>query len=70
MSIHEQPARAAMLKEVIGAKIVPLRDLSAGTLAAAIKDAADSPTMRSKVPAQWFGGGAVLDKTLTELFGP
>ena len=40
MSIHEQPARAAMLKEMIGAKILSIQDLTANTLTAAVKKAA------------------------------
>ncbi len=40
MSFYEQPARAALLKEMIGAKILSFQDLTANTLASAIKDTA------------------------------
>jgi len=68
MSFYEQPARAVMLKEMIGAKILPIHHLTASALAAAIKDAACHES-RSQVSKEWFSGGDVLDKALIGLFG-
>ena len=68
MSFHEQPARAAMLKEMIGAKVLSIHDLTAKALTAVIKDAASRGKIRSQVPKQWFMGGDVLDKALIGLF--
>ena len=69
MSFHEQPARAVLLKEMIGAKIVSIEDLTAKTLAAVIKEAAASKGISTPIPKQWFMGGDVLDGSLTGLFG-
>ena len=70
MSFHEQPARAVMLKEMIGAKILSIQDLTAKTLTAAIKEAAACVEKSdSQIPKEWFMGGDVLDKALTGLFG-
>ena len=69
MSFHEQPARAVMLKEMIGAKILSIQDLTANTLTAAIKDAAARQEVSPHIPKEWFMGGDVLDKALTGLFG-
>jgi predicted glycosyltransferase len=69
MSFHEQPARAALLKETIGAMILPIQDLTANNLMAAIKAAATHQQISSHVPKEWFTGAHVLDKALTGLFG-
>ena len=69
MSINEQPARAAMLKEMIGAKILSIQDLTAATLTAVIKDAAACQEVNAQIPKEWFMGADVLDHALTELFG-
>ena len=68
-TMHEQPARAAMLKEIMGAKILSIKDLTANTLASAVKDAASRKEIRIHVPKEWFMGGDVLDKALIGLFG-
>lgn len=67
ISFLEQPARARMLKEKIGAKILSIQDLTANKLAAAIKGAGRKAVV-PEVPKEWFVGGDVLDKTLTGLF--
>ena len=69
MSFHEQPARAVMLKEMIGAKILSIQELTANTLTTAVKEAAISQKVSSKIPKEWFTGGDVLDKALIGLFG-
>ena len=69
MSFLEQPARAILLKEMIGAKIVSIDDLTANTLAAVIKEAAASGEVSTPIPKDWFMGGDVLDRSLTGLFG-
>ena len=69
MSFHEQPARAALLKEMIGAKILSIQDLTANTLTAVIKDAAACQEVNSHIPKEWFMGADVLDKALIGLFG-
>ena len=65
---HEQPARASMLKEMMGAKVLPFEELTANALALAIKDKSNSKTSVFDIPNEWFEGGKVLDKQLTELF--
>ncbi len=68
-TMHEQPARAAMLKEMMGAKILSIQELTAKTLASAVKDAASRKEMNIHVPQEWFMGADVLDKALIGLFG-
>ena len=67
MSFHEQPARAVLLKRMIGARILSIQDLTAQTLTAAVKNAAACPAVSSKAPREWFTGADVLDKALTGL---
>jgi predicted glycosyltransferase len=67
--IYEQPARAKMLKELIGAKILPIQDLTAKRLAGAIKKAAARKVATSDISMKWFGGAKVLAGSLTGLFG-
>jgi len=69
MSFHEQPARAALLRETIGAKVLSIQDLTAINLTAVIKDAAACQEVSTHVPKEWFMGEDVLDKALTGLFG-
>jgi predicted glycosyltransferase len=69
MSFHEQPARAALLKEMIGAEILSIQDLTANTLTAVIKDVAARQAVNSHIPKKWFMGAEVLDKALIKLFG-
>ncbi|MBF0570990.1 MAG: hypothetical protein HQL12_03875 [Candidatus Omnitrophica bacterium] len=69
MSFYEQPARAVMLREMIGAKILSIQNLTADTLSKAVKDAAARPAVCSKIPKEWFMGADVLDKALIRLFG-
>jgi predicted glycosyltransferase len=69
MSFHEQPARAALFKEVMGAKVLYAQDLTAKNLTAAIKEAAASRKISSRVPKEWLQGADVLGKELTGLFG-
>ncbi|MBF0504793.1 MAG: hypothetical protein HQL14_06795 [Candidatus Omnitrophica bacterium] len=68
MSFHEQPARAALLKETIGAKILSIRDLTADILAAAVRDVATHRKVSLQIPEEWFRGGEVLDKALSGLY--
>jgi predicted glycosyltransferase len=68
-SFQEQPARAALLREMIGAEILSFQDLSVSALAAAVKSAASRKAITSDVPKEWFLGGDVLDKELIGLFG-
>ena len=68
MSFIEQPARANLLKKMIGAKILNIHDLTAHTLAAMVKDAAGSKEVSSSVPKEWFKGADILEKALTGLF--
>lgn len=68
MFFSEQPARAEMLKEMIGARILSFQNLSAKTLTDMIKDAADSQTVNSKILQKWFVGGDVLDEALINFF--
>lgn len=69
MSFYEQPARAALLKEKIGAKILSIQNLTADNLTAVIKEAAGRKAVVSDIPKEWFAGADVFDKTLTGLFG-
>lgn len=67
MSFQEQPARAAMLKEIIGAEILPAQDLTAVSLVAFIKDASHRQRTAVDIPKDWFMGADFLDKALTGL---
>jgi predicted glycosyltransferase len=69
MSFREQPARAALLKETMGARVLSIQDLTADNLTAAIKDAAACREVSSQIPKEWLMGADVLDKELTGLFG-
>ncbi|MEI7998755.1 MAG: glycosyltransferase [Candidatus Omnitrophota bacterium] len=69
MSFYEQPARAVMLKEMIGAEVLSIQDLTAKSLSSAIKNIAACPQVSTQVPQEWFMGGNVLDKSLIGLFG-
>jgi predicted glycosyltransferase len=69
MSCYEQPARAALLKEMIGAEVLSIHDLTADALARAVKDAAARQKINSPVPREWFTGRDVLEQSLTGLFG-
>lgn len=64
MSFYEQPARAVLLKEIIGAKILSIQELTANTLTVAVKDAAIYREAGAHIPKEWFTGGDVLDKAL------
>ncbi len=66
-SFHEQPARAVLLKEKIGARILSIQDLTAAFLADAIKDMVDQPKSIKSIPEEWFKGADILKETLTEL---
>jgi predicted glycosyltransferase len=68
-SVTEQPARAELLKEMIGADVLSLEDLTAENLAEAVGKAAKSAQISSQIPEEWFAGGDVLDQELTGLFG-
>jgi len=69
MSIYEQPARAAMLKEMIGAKILSIQDLTAETLTINVRHSRESGNLIQQVPKEWFMGADFLDKALIGLFG-
>ncbi len=69
MSFHEQTARAVLLKETIGARILPIGELTDQALGQAIRDMAASRTVTSKVPKGWFNGADSLEENLTGLFG-
>jgi predicted glycosyltransferase len=69
MTFHEQPARTVMLKEMIGAKILSIKDLTAKILAATVRKAAACKKARGHIPEEWFMDGKVLDKALIKLFG-
>jgi predicted glycosyltransferase len=68
MSFYEQPARAALLKEMMGSRILSIQDLTAKILTRAIKETAACPKITSKIPKEWFMGADVLDQALTGLF--
>ena len=66
-SMHEQPARAALLKEMIGARIVAIRNLTATSLADAVINV-DCQRALPPVPQKFFTGREVLDQSLKGLF--
>ncbi len=68
MSCREQPARAAMLKDHIGAEILSYDELTAGTLGVMINKAAAAPDKEPKVPSEWFDGANVLDQAFKGFF--
>ena len=67
-SIYEQPARAIMLKEMIGAKLLSIQELTAKVLAVSIREVAASGGIKGHVPKEWFTGADFLDKELIGLF--
>ena len=69
MVFHEQPARAGILKEIIGAEILSIQDLTARTLTIAIQNAASRRNVSEQAPKDWFMGADVLDKALVGLSG-
>ncbi len=66
-SHSEQPARARMLKDVLGAQIVPYQELTAESLARSIKKVCTSRAKIRNIPKEWFSGAKILEKHLTEL---
>lgn len=68
ISFFEQPARAGMLRETIGARILSIKDLTAKSLSVAIREASGRKAVIPEIPQEWFAGGDVLDKALTGLF--
>jgi len=68
MTFYEQPARAVLLKEMIGARILYIQELTANTLASEIRDTASRKKIHIQIPKEWFFGADVLDKALTGLF--
>ncbi len=68
MTFREQPARAVILKEMIGAKVLSIKELSADVLAATIRKTAASPHPASSILLEAFMGADVLDEQLTRLF--
>ena len=68
MSLYEQSARATMLKEMIGAKILSIQELNVNTLASMIKNAAAEPEVKSQIPKKWLMGADALDKALAGFF--
>lgn len=68
MPFHEQPARAVMLKEMIGARILTIQHLTADMLTMAIKNTAACPENTTPIPEDWLMGRDVLDKALASSF--
>ncbi len=64
---YEQPARSALLKEKIGAKILSIQDLTALSLADAIEGMVRQPQGVAAIPEEWFKGGNILEEALTGL---
>ncbi len=67
MSFREQPARARILKELTGAQILPIGQLTAINLKKAIQKA-QLYRGDAKVPAEWFLGKRNLDQEFAEFF--
>ncbi|MBF0511147.1 MAG: hypothetical protein HQL13_02340 [Candidatus Omnitrophica bacterium] len=63
-SAYEQLSRAYLLQEMIGAKILPFKKLTAQALAKAVAKQALSPCVKSGVCQKWFKGEDVFDKAL------
>ncbi|MDE2221568.1 MAG: hypothetical protein KGK03_00675 [Candidatus Omnitrophica bacterium] len=61
---YEQPARAALLREILGAEILSIKTMTAAKLRQAIQDAAGRPAVKRRIPEAWFTGADVLDKAL------
>ena len=69
MTCREQPARATMLREMIGAKILSIQELTAKTLSVEIKQAAARVEKIAPIPREWFMGEDLLGQSLIRLFG-
>lgn len=67
MNFPEQPARAKMLNQYLGAQVISIKDLTASRLAEAIKAANRSKKIR-KVPEGWFSADETLKQAFAELF--
>ncbi len=65
-SIQEQLARAALLKERIGAEIIPIQALTAAHLKSAVQKAAASPPQGRPLLKAEFGGREFFDKVLVQ----
>ena len=62
----EQPARAALLQDIIHAGIVSIKDLTAAGLAASIKKSRRSRPEKRVIPKDWFCGTDFLSKALED----
>jgi predicted glycosyltransferase len=69
MTSYEQPARAALLKRMIGADVLSIRGLTANGLTAAVENAAARREVNASIPEGWFTGREFLDQELKGLFG-
>jgi predicted glycosyltransferase len=67
LPFQEQPARAVMLQEMIGANTLRIKDLTAVGLADLIKSVSHGGTKTVGITEDWFTGQEYLDKALTGL---
>ncbi len=65
--VYEQQARALMLKELMGSRILSIDGLTADHLAAAIQKTSRGLQFTGDLPQGWFTGAKVLDKALKGL---
>lgn len=65
-AFREQPIRAAMLQEHLGARVLTMENLTAARMAQDIQEALQQP-LYPALPSHWFTGADVLDKALTGL---
>ncbi len=68
-NFYEQKARAAMLKEKIGAQVISIKELNAKNLLKAILIAAQQKESKQILSKGFFGASSRLNQALTELFG-
>lgn len=68
MPFQEQPARARMLNEAMGASILPIGKLTAKSLASFITEAGQRKLTAANIPPDWFLGAEYLERGLAEFF--
>lgn len=66
-TFSEQPARAGMLKDLLGTNILGIQELTALRLSEAIKEVHQQPQVLRDLPKDWFCGADVLGNIFSGL---
>jgi predicted glycosyltransferase len=68
LTVYEQSARARMLVNMIGSRILSIHDLTAHALADIVKDVSFSSAIKKPIPQSWFNGEKSWEDALTKSF--